>query len=97
MEKKTVRRLDLVKLMGKETGAKQSVCDAILSQFIAVLHQQVLVEGKKLSLDGIGVFDSRHKQARQGRNPATGELAVIKPRDRLRFVPSAKYKVGCYK
>lgn len=46
--------------------------DAVLDTITSVLSG-----GGKVSLVGFGTFDVRHRAARQGRNPKTGERITI--------------------
>lgn len=39
---------------------------------------EALAEGKRVELRGFGAFSVRHRDARQGRNPRTGEKVEVK-------------------
>ena len=62
----------------KETGA---VLDIILDTVTETLKR-----GEKVSLVGFGTFEAKTRKAREGRNPATGEIIQIA----ARTVPSFK-------
>ncbi len=51
-----------------------------------------LKKGKKLRLAGLGIFQVRHRPARMGRNPATGEAIKIKASKKVAFRPSKDLK-----
>ncbi len=51
-----------------------------------------LKKGKKLRIGGLGIFQVRHRAARMGRNPATGEAIKIKASKKVAFRPSKDLK-----
>jgi integration host factor subunit alpha len=51
-----------------------------------------LERGESLKLSSFGSFVVRKKKERMGRNPRTGEKAVISPRQVVAFKPSAILK-----
>ena len=72
MAKKLASKIDMTQ------GDAASVVDAIFSTedgkgVIAV----ELDAGGKVSIAGFGTFETRHRSARMGRNPATGEAIHI--------------------
>ena len=72
MAKKLATKVDLTQ------GEAAEVIDAIFSTedgkgVIAV----ELDAGGKVSIAGFGIFETRHRSARMGRNPATGEAIHI--------------------
>lgn len=72
MAKKLVKKTDLTQAKAAE------VIDAIFSSdsgegIIAV----ELDAGRDVSIAGFGKFETRHRKARAGRNPATGEAIQI--------------------
>jgi integration host factor subunit beta len=54
-----------------------NIVSAILDEIVAAL-----VRGDRVELRGFGVFSVKHRQARTGRNPRTGEYLQV---DRRRF------------
>lgn len=51
-----------------------------------------LKKGKKLRITGLGILQVRHRPARKGRNPATGEAIKIKASKKVAFRPSKDLK-----
>lgn len=51
-----------------------------------------LVRGGKVSLVGFGNFEVRHRQARTGRNPQTGEAVAIAASKAPAFKPAKPLK-----
>ena len=51
-----------------------------------------LKAGEKVSLASLGIFDINDRQARQGRNPATGEAIQIAASKSIKFRPTKSLK-----
>jgi integration host factor subunit alpha len=51
-----------------------------------------LISGEQILISGFGKFRIRHKWARKGRNPRTGEPLIIKPKRVVIFRSSSKLK-----
>lgn len=51
-----------------------------------------LKKGKKLRVSGLGILQVRHRAARWGRNPATGERIRIKASKKVAFRPAKDLK-----
>jgi DNA-binding protein HU-beta len=58
---------------GQSKAAVGGVVDATLD---AITH--ALKKGDKVTFTGFGTFERRHREARMGRNPQTGEAVQIK-------------------
>jgi integration host factor subunit beta len=79
-------RSELVqRLVGQDSGL--SVQQAEKSVDI-ILHEisSALAQGKRVELRGFGVFTTRKRQGRIGRNPRTGEKVNVEPK----YVPFFK-------
>jgi integration host factor subunit alpha len=72
---------DLTKAIAKD--AVETLLDIIKSN---------LEQGEDILLSGFGKFSVKHKAARKGRNPQTGEEAVIEARRVVTFKPSGKLR-----
>lgn len=82
-----VTRQDLAQIVSTKAGvsaseAKQLV-ELVFSQITAALEA-----GEDVKLSTFGSFQIRHSPKRMGRNPKTGESAVISARRRVTFKPS---------
>jgi DNA-binding protein HU-beta len=53
---------------------------------------EALIEGEKISILGFGTFSVSHREARDGRNPATGEVMHIEAKDVPTFKASSTLK-----
>lgn len=51
-----------------------------------------LKNGDDVLLSGFGKFNVKHKSARRGRNPQTGESIMLEPRRVVTFKPSGKLR-----
>jgi integration host factor subunit alpha len=58
---------------------------------LEILKESIVTEGK-VKIGGFGNFVVRHKAARKGRNPITGEHITITQRKVLTFKPSPVLK-----
>lgn len=52
------------------------------------LIKENLEQGEKIKIAGFGVFETRQKNARRGRNPQTGDAITLDARRVLTFKPS---------
>jgi len=72
-----MNKADLVDSVAGSTGESKAtvgkVVDATLDTITGALQQ-----GDKVTFTGFGTFERRHRQARMGRNPQTGEPVPIK-------------------
>jgi len=72
--------------LNKRSQARELVED------IALFVTESLRKGYKIPLMGLGKLYVRETKARQGRNPATGEVINIPKRKRVKFTPAKALK-----
>jgi DNA-binding protein HU-beta len=60
--------------------------EAILADLVALTARH-LKKGARLRLTGLGILQVRHRAARMGRNPSTGEAIRIKASKKIAFPP----------
>lgn len=65
--------------------------EAILADMVSVTTRH-LKKGARLRLAGLGILQVRHRAARMGRNPATGEPIKIKASKKIAFRPAKELK-----
>ena len=53
---------------------------------------QTLVRGEKVQVSGLGTFEVRKRNAREGRNPQTGAKITIPARNAVGFKPAKPLK-----
>ncbi|MBR2412264.1 MAG: integration host factor subunit alpha [Alphaproteobacteria bacterium] len=54
--------------------------------------QQALINGEEVKFAGLGTFKILEKNARMGRNPKTGQSAIISARRVATFRPSNEFR-----
>lgn len=84
-------KADVINALASKTGmARKEAAEAVGSFLLAV--RGALERGEKVSLVGFGTFYVKEKNARQGRNPRTGERIQI-PRKRVAaFKPGRAFR-----
>ena len=82
---------DIVKAVTEEIGfpQKQSV---ELVETLLELIKKTLESGEDVMISGFGKFSVKAKRERKGRNPATGEDMMLKPRRVVVFQWSMKLR-----
>src|SRR5262245_56369543 len=63
----------------------------MLNDFIGIITKH-LKKGSRIRIGGLGVLQVRHRPARMGRNPATGEAIKIKASKKVAFRASKELK-----
>ena len=71
-----MNKQELIKKVAEEAGLTQKQAGAALESTLAAIKAAV-AGGDKVQLIGFGTFDSKKREARQGRNPRTGEAVNI--------------------
>lgn len=76
-----MNKSDLVDALADATGMTKAdaarAVDAMFSPDGGVIAK-ALAGGKRVQITGFGTFESKHRKARQGRNPRTGQTIQIK-------------------
>lgn len=67
---------ELVDRLHDKTQVTKKEADEILTAIANVIIETVAA-GEKVTLVGFGTFEPRERQAREGRNPKTGEKLTI--------------------
>ncbi len=67
---------ELVDKIAEKANVTKKDADAILSAMLDVILETV-ASGDKVTLVGFGTFEARDRQAREGRNPSTGQPIKI--------------------
>lgn len=74
---------------GHDLPKKQA--EAVLGDLVTLTTRH-LKQGDKIRLTGLGILSIQLRQARMGRNPATGEAIQIKASKKIAFRPSKELK-----
>ena len=87
----TLTKAELSDLLFERLGLNKRESKDMVDAFFDILGH-TLAEGRDVKLSGFGNFQIRHKAARPGRNPRTGELIPIDERVVVTFHASHKLK-----
>lgn len=91
IETPTLTKAELAELLFERLGLNKRESKDMVEAFFDIL-QRTLADGGDVKLSGFGNFQIRHKAARPGRNPRTGELIPIEARQVVTFHASHKLK-----
>jgi DNA-binding protein HU-beta len=67
---------ELVDAVAEKANVTKKQAEAALTAVLDVI-QATVAAGDKVTLVGFGSFEARERQAREGRNPKTGEAMTI--------------------
>jgi DNA-binding protein HU-beta len=77
-----VNKTEMAKKLASKTGLTQGVAADVVDAIFSTAAGEGIIAveldaGRKVSISGFGTFETRHRGARMGRNPATGEAIHI--------------------
>ena len=86
----------LVEMIAEKAGLTKADASRALDATMESI-QETLKKGEKVSLVGFGTFATSKREARDGRNPRTGETVKIAARTAVTFKAGSKLKdaVNC--
>jgi integration host factor subunit alpha len=87
----TLTKKQIAQSVQQRTGTSLSQANKAL-ELIIELIKATLAGGEDVMVSGFGKFRVRKKTARKGRNPATGESIMLKPRKVVTFHCSGKLR-----
>jgi integration host factor subunit alpha len=87
MSENTITRADLTDKVYETVGLSRSESSDLVDTVLDLMSDAIVNNGA-LKLSGFGSFSVREKSERIGRNPKTGEEAVITPRKVVTFKAS---------
>ena len=76
MEEIKMKKAELIAAVAQTAGLTKKDADKAVSAVVDVITK-ALVEGDKVQLVGFGTFETRERNAREGKNPQTGEKITI--------------------
>jgi len=82
---------DIVEQVYNELGFPRNQSVEIVESLLEII-KATLESGDDLLVSGFGKFTVRDKQERKGRNPATGDDLMLKPRRIVTFKCSGKLR-----
>lgn len=80
----TLTKKDIVDEVALQAGLDHKPASEAVEAFIEII-KETLEKDEDVSLSGFGKWHVRHKNARRGRNPQTGEEMTITPRRVVSF------------
>lgn len=87
----TLTKSHLADVIYEQFGLPKKFCKDIVELFFTEALE-CLVRGEELKLSNFGVFSIKQKGERPGRNPKSGESAIIKARQVVSFHPSGQLR-----
>jgi len=79
----------LVGQLAESIGTTNAEAGRMLAAFTDIVSS-VLAKGESVTLVGFGVFETKKRSARHGRNPITGKSVQIPAKRLPRFRPGSK-------
>lgn len=87
----TITRSDFADRLRERFGLTTADAYKMIDVIFDEIHES-LVNGEEVKFAGFGTFKILEKNARMGRNPKTGEAAVISARRVATFRPSNEFR-----
>src|SRR4051794_11610318 len=78
---------DLISTIAEAAGCSKSAAEAAYDRLIVKIATTIAAEGEA-DIRGLGSFRRKRTEAREGRNPRTGEKIQIAAGYRVKFKPS---------
>jgi DNA-binding protein HU-beta len=82
---------DLADAVAEATGAKRAEAARGVEALLDAIRDG-LKRGEKVAISGFGSFEAARREARQGRNPRTGEAVEVPASTTVRFKPGKGLK-----
>ena len=86
-----MNKRDLIDSISEQTDVTKSQAEAILNVTLETIIDTVS-DGERVTLVGFGSFEKRYRNAREGRNPKTGEPLNIPATDVPAFSAGKTFK-----
>ncbi len=91
MIRKNLTKQDIADKINLKLGFSKEEAKSFIESFFSIIEDKVVGE-EEVKIPKLGNFSSRKKNERYGRNPKTGEEALIKKRKVVRFKSSKLLK-----
>ena len=86
-----MNKTEFVDSLAKATGQQKNLCSQMVDAVFSTITE-ALKSGDQVNIVGFGNFVVKHREARMGRNPKTGEPAPIAASNQASFKPSKTLK-----
>ena len=93
---KTARAVTLKHLaatLSEEHELTKRAGEALLGDLVSLITKH-LKKGERIRISGLGILQVRKREARMGRNPATGEAIKIKASKKVAFRAAKELKMA---
>jgi len=87
----SLKKIDIVNSISEQIGYPKNHSSEIIETLLEII-KKALESGKDVMVSGFGKLCVKEKNERRGRNPATGEETVLRPRRVVKFKWSGKLK-----
>lgn len=87
----TLTKADLVQSLTDQIGLSKNRSSEVTETLLEII-KRTLASGEDVLVSGFGKFCVNEKAKRKGRNPATGESLMLKPRRVVTFKVSGKLR-----
>ena len=84
-------KADIVAAIQRQSDCSKHESTAVVENLLAII-KKTLASGEDLMVSGFGRFCVRSKKQRKGRNPATGDDLMLRPRKVVTFRCSGKLR-----
>jgi integration host factor subunit alpha len=87
----SLTKADIIAAIQKEIGFTKNQSTELVESLLEIIKSK-LETGEDVLVSGFGKFCVKEKSERRGRNPATGEDLILRPRRVVTFKVSGKLK-----
>ena len=87
----TLTKIQIVESIQNQTGFPKNKSSEIVEMLLEII-KRTLASGDDVLISGFGKFCVKEKNERKGRNPATGDDLMLKPRKIVTFKCSGKLR-----
>ena len=91
MIRKNLTKQNIAEKINSKLGFSKEEAKSFIQSLFSIIESKV-ISGEEVKIAKLGNFISKNKKERYGRNPKTGEDAVIKKRRVVRFKSSKLFK-----
>ena len=84
LEQKSMHRLEMIRMVAKETGIEENETKIIVDKFLEVMRRE-LKKGKRIQIDKFGSFEKVVRKARSCKVPTTGIVYDVPAHHDIKF------------
>ncbi len=87
----TLTKKDIVEKVAEETGMRQFKVKSVVQKTFDTIAA-ALIKGDRVELRDFGIFKTKLRKARKGRNPRTGDSVAVPPKRAVVFKAGMELK-----